>query len=217
MVRSIFFSELENLKTDLMRMGSLIEQAIAGAIKALKGLDTDLAREVINNDKIINNLEKAIESRALMLMLTQQPVAKDLREISTALKVVTDIERIGDQSSDIAEIVLRLDTLPVCKSVDDILRMASLSIDMVDDAVSAFIKADVKSAKAIMKDDDKLDDLFNTVRKDITDMLREGSSEYAIDLLMIAKYLERIGDHAVNICEWTEFLSTGTLQNTKLI
>ncbi len=218
MVRTTFFSELEHLKNDLMQMGSLIEQAIAGAVKALKEMDLELARDVMSNDKAINSLEKSIESRALMMMLTQQPVAKDLRVISTALKVVTDIERIGDQSSDIAEIVLRLGELPHCQSVDDIMEMASCAINMVDKAVTAFINEDVASAKETIQLDDQRDELFNKVRSDIIEMLKQDRScEQAVDLLMIAKYLERIGDHAVNICEWAEFSSTGTLKNTKLL
>ena len=173
-------------------------------------------------------MEKSIETKSLSLILRQQPVAKDLRIISTALKVVTDMERIGDHAADIAELVLRLFAMDEkaekageqrSRMIQHIPQMADAARGMVHDAVEAFIAMDVDSAQEIIARDDVVDNLFNQVKEDIINDLKAGtvSADYCIDYLMIAKYLERIGDHAVNICEWTQFHETGSLQNVRLL
>ncbi|NLZ80385.1 MAG: phosphate signaling complex protein PhoU [Clostridiales bacterium] len=217
--RISFDHEIDVLNKELEKMGTLIEIAIDKSVQAFKNQDFDLAREIIQGDRTINDVEKSIEARCLSLILKQQPVAKDLRIVSTALKVVTDMERIGDQAADIAELVLRLKGELVFNVVNHIPEMASVAKKMVHDAVAAFVSLDVKSSKETIVLDDEVDRLFNKVKKEIVDLLKtepEHVDDF-IDILMIAKYLERIGDHAVNICEWTEFHETGSLKNVRIL
>ena len=217
--RISFDHEIDVLNKELEKMGTLIEIAIDKSVQAFKNQDFDLAREIIQGDRTINDVEKSIEARCLSLILKQQPVAKDLRIVSTALKVVTDMERIGDQAADIAELVLRLKGELVFNVVNHIPEMASVAKKMVHDAVAAFVSLDVKSSKETIVLDDEVDRLFNKVKKEIVDLLKtepEHVDDF-IDILMIAKYFERIGDHAVNICEWTEFHETGSLKNVRIL
>ena len=217
--RLSFEHELQVLKDNLTEMGHKIELAIEKTLEAFENQNDDLARDIIQGDRTINDIEKAIEARCLSLILKQQPVARDLRIVTTALKVVTDMERIGDHAADIAEMILRVKGEPLYRLVKHIPEMGKVAKAMVHDSVEAFINLNVTEAKEIIKRDDIVDDLFNMVKEEIIDLLRT-SSEHAdlcVDILMIAKYFERIGDHAVNICEWIEFNETGSLNNIRIL
>ena len=217
--RQSFDSELERLNNELIRMGGMIEEAIGNAISAFKNQDKELARQVIEFDSVVDEIEKAIDARCLSLILRQQPVARDLRAITTALKMVTDMERIADAAADIAEISLRLEGEHIYTVVEHIPKMAEIASAMVNEAVSAFVRDDVEMAKQIMDRDDEVDALFDAVKDELMRTVREGSenSDKVVDFLMIAKYLERIGDHAVNICEWVEFHETGEYKHTRIL
>lgn len=217
--RSEFDHELENLHLDLIRLGGLIEEAIDHAITALEKRDHALAQTVIQNDRQIDDLDRAIEARCLSLLLRQQPVASDLRAISTALKMVTDMERIGDQAADIADISLRFGDAPFIKTLEHIPLMARIASSMVKESIDAFVKSDVKASHAIIQRDDEVDSLFETVKQELIGVLTRApdSADQAVDFLMIAKYLERIGDHAVNICGWVIFFVTGERKDTKIL
>lgn len=209
-MRIKFSEQLELLNTKLIEMGALCESAIANAAKALMDGDATYAETAMSMDDIIDRKEREIESLCLKLLLQQQPVARDLRQISSALKMVTDMERIGDQASDIAEI----STLANIKADDNTVHigdMARATIKMVSDSIDAFVRADLELARFVMDYDDVVDDLFNQVKQELIDLIgvSKKNGEYAIDILMIAKYFERIGDHATNIAEWVEFSITG--------
>ncbi len=217
--RVSFEHELETLNHNLSEMGTLIEAAIDKVIQAFQKEDKDMAIEIIQGDRTINDMERVIESRCLSLILRQQPVARDLRIVTTALKVVTDMERIGDHAADISEVIIRNSFKSNFGMVEAIPRMAEVAKQMVHRAVETFISCDVKEARETMKMDDVVDDLFNQVKNAVIEAMKT-SGEKAdgyIDILMIAKYLERIGDHAVNICEWTEFHETGALNNVRIL
>lgn len=217
--RHSFDTELGHLNNELIRMGGMIEEAIGNSIKAFKNHDKELARQVIEYDRIVDEIEKTIDSRCLSLILRQQPVARDLRAITTALKMVTDMERIADAASDIAEITLRLEGEHIYTVVEHIPQMAEIASSMVNDAVAAFVREDVALAKQTMERDDEVDSLFDAVKEELLTAVRRGSenSDKVVDFLMIAKYLERIGDHAVNICEWVEFHETGEYKRTRIL
>jgi phosphate transport system protein len=221
--RTEFDRELEMLHLDLIRMGGLIEDAIDKSIFALEKRDKELANKIIENDKQIDDLERVIETQSLRLLLKQQPVAKDLRSISTALKMVTDMERIGDHASDIADLTLRFSDQSFVKPMDHIPLMAHIAAEMVKDAIDAFVKSDIDVAREIIARDDEVDSLFNTNKQDLIAVLTNNSTnnteivDQAIDFLMISKYLERIGDHAVNIAGWVIFCMTGEHKRTKII
>lgn len=211
MNRNRFDADLKKLNVKLIEMGGLVEKAIADANQALLTKDTDLAESVIQLEEETDEKEKEIEALCLNLLLQQQPVARDLRQISVALKMITDMERIGDQSADIAELAMRLARQELIKNLIHVPQMAEATIKMVHTAISAFVAKDLALAKAVIKSDDQVDDLFGEVKNDLINLMREDVSngEQAIDLLMIAKYFERIGDHAVNIAEWVVFSITG--------
>lgn len=217
--RASFDSELTLLHTDLIKMGAMAEEAVGDAIQAFRTKDNALAQQIIEHDRAIDDLEKAIEARCLSLLLRQQPVAADLRAISTALKMITDIERIGDGAADIADLVTRIDGDNIFDAVEDIPQMAAIACEMVRDSITAFVESDLELARAVMKRDDQVDDLFNKVKKDLAALFVQPGDhiDRAIDFLMIAKYLERIGDHAVNIGEWVEFYQTGEHKKHKII
>lgn len=218
-MRKKFDEELDKLKIDLTKMGHLVEVSIENMIDAFKNHDKALAKEIIANDRLINDMERAIESRTFGLMLTQQPIATDLRDVTTALKIVTDLERIGDQAADIAEIILNFDGEHAYKTVEHIPTMAKKAKIMVRESIDAFIKKDLTSAKMIIQMDDEIDALFSEVKHEVVEIIQENSEkiDYCLDFLMIAKHLEKIGDHAVNICEWLEFNQTGSMNDQKLI
>jgi len=209
-MRSRFDEQLALLNKELIQMGALCEEAIACSAKALTG-ERSLAQRVSSLEVEIDQKERDIESLCLKLLLRQQPVAHDLRQISAALKMITDMERIGDQADDIAEIVLSLDGR-ISENFGHIQEMAQTATEMVTGSVDAYVKRDVDLARAVMVRDDELDEAFLYLKSSLIGLIaREAEEgEYALDLLMIAKYFERIGDHAVNIAEWVEFAATGT-------
>ena len=212
-----FDQQLVELNDKLLQMGALIERAITLASQALKEHDVKLAKKVIEDEEYIDQIEKEIEALCLKLLLQQQPVARDLRLISAALKMITDMERIGDQAADISEIVVTMNGASYVTKLDNIHQMAVATIKMVTESIDAYVKKDLKLAKAVIKYDDVVDDLFDKVKFDLIELLRTDSSngEQAIDLLMIAKYFERIGDHARNIAKWVVFSIKGQKNNQK--
>ena len=209
-MRNFFDRQLELLNNELIEMGALCENAIACAVNALLENNMELANEANATEKEIDKKERDIESLCLKLLLQQQPVARDLRQISSALKMITDMERIGDQASDIAEI-LHFTDLSACSGAVHIADMAKATASMVTESVDAYVKRDENIARKVIFHDDVVDDLFSKVKSGVIEMLADKSldGEQALDLLMIAKYLERIGDHAVNIAEWVMFSITG--------
>ena len=213
-MRNRFDSQLEKLNLELITMGALCEDAISASVKALLDGDETLTEKVFAADAEIDQKERDIEAICMKLLLQQQPVAGDLRVISSALKMISDMERIGDQASDIAEITKFVKNSDV-KSKVHIKDMAAAAIKMVTDSVESFVKKDIELASAVMKYDDKVDNLFDCVKDELVRLIAADSEngEYCIDLLMIAKYLERIGDHAVNIAEWVEYSITGAHRN----
>lgn len=209
-MRNRFDEQLFELNRGIIEMGAMCEEAILHAAKALVNGDMELVEKVRESGVAINQMERDIENRCMKLLLHQQPVARDLRQISAALKMITDMERIGDQAEDIAEIATFLNgkTMEGLKVVEE---MALETIDMVTSSVDAFVKKDVELAKQVILQDDVVDDFFSKVKCDIITMIEEKSTdgEMALDLLMISKYFERIGDHASNIAEWVIYSITG--------
>lgn len=210
-MRNGFDKQLKELNTELIRMGSLIEQAIEMAISALVRQDVNKAEDTISFDDQIDEQEKKIEGLCLKLLLQQQPVAKDLRLISAALKMITDMERIGDQAADISEITTLLAKEPYVKKLEHLEKMAKETTYMVIKSVEAFVNRDLKMAHDVIAHDDIIDKLFSEVKTELIQLINENAEngEQATDLLMIAKYFERIGDHATNIAEWVIFAITG--------
>ncbi len=210
-MRNKFDSQLEKLNLELITMGALCEDAISASVKGFLDDDDALCQKAVETEDEINRKERDIESICMKLLLEQQPVARDLRVISSALKMISDMERIGDQAYDIAEIAKFIKNSNV-KSKIHIKDMAAAATKMVTDSVESFVKKDVELARAVMAYDDKVDNLFNCVKDELVQLITEdkANGEFCIDLLMIAKYLERIGDHAVNIAEWVEYSITGT-------
>lgn len=209
-MRSRFDEQLKTLNKKMIEMGAECESIIAVSAKALLEGNADDARKAKNQGHIIDEMEREIESICLKLLLQQQPVAKDLRVISAALKMITDMERIGDQAEDIAEIIIFLGGR-TGEECHDIRLMAEATIKMVTDSIDAYVNKDLQLAKQVIKHDDVVDSAFARVKQTLVKMVTENTAdgEYAVDLLMIAKYFERIGDHAVNIAEWVEFSVTG--------
>lgn len=219
MTRQSFDKEMEHLHTELIKMSALVENAIEMSIKALKNQDYSLAERIIDHDRDIDEMEKLIERKCLELILRQQPVARDLRMVSTALKMVTDLERVGDHASDISEVVIRMKKDNDFRIIEHLPEMAKEAGQMVHNAVSAFVNEDVEQAKRVIANDDVVDELFNKVKDEVAQWLRKSSdnSDQMIDLLLIAKYFERIGDHAENICEWVEFRETGEYKELRML
>lgn len=210
-MRNRFDLQLKQLNDDIIEMGNMIERAIEMGVYALIGHDTDKAKQTINYDMDIDHMERDIEALCMKLLLQQQPVAKDLRQISAALKMITDMERIGDQASDIAEILLSTD-LKMEMNNKDIGVMAQAAAKMVRESVRAYVEQNMMLAKKVMTADDEVDRLFDKIRQEIIEYIAKENGdggEDAVDLIMVAKYLERIGDHATNIAEWVEFSVTG--------
>lgn len=219
--RKTYDAELLELDTRLARMGHAACGAIEQALTALKTGDVELARRVIAGDSEINSAEHEVEHQCLSLILRQQPVAGDLRKVSTALKTVTDIERIGDQASDIAEIVLHLhpEHAGTVGVLEDIYKMGDMVLKMVKDAIGAYVQADLASANEIKRRDDDIDAAFTRISHEIAGYIAANpdQAESALDLFMITKYFERLGDHAVNVAEWVEFLKTGVHKSEKIV
>ena len=209
-MRDQFTTQMQQMHNELTAMGTLCEQAIASAVNGLLKADPALSRQAIELDEQIDQKERVIENMCMRLLLHQQPVARDLRQISSALKMITDMERIGDQAQDIAEIVTFLKGRTA--EHDDILcQMARATISMVTESVDAYVKHDTIKAEGVLAADDTVDAYFRQVKQALISRIAAdpGDGEYALDLLMIAKYFERIGDHATNIAEWVIFSITG--------
>ena len=209
-MRSRFDEQLALLNRELIEMGALCEEVIALSAQALTEGNAELAARVAPLDQEIDRKEREIESLCLKLLLQQQPVARDLREISSALKMISDLERIGDQAADIADITKHVSFREYAGKVH-IKEMAKAAIGMVTDSVDSYVKMDAELAKKVAQADDQVDDLFVKVRQELVELVRtnQDMAENALDLMMIAKYLERIGDHAVNVAEWVMYAITG--------
>ena len=210
-MRSRFDQQLMQLKEMLVETGELCEQAISQTMVALSSSSDEIAREVIRADAQIDQMERDIEHLCLKLLLQQQPVAGDLRQVSAALKMITDMERIGDQAADIAEIVKSTD-MSLVRGFPKIPQMAAKTAEMVHDAVKSFVDRDLALATATQAADDAVDRMFDEVATEMIDFIVHADAadaQKAIDVIMIAKYLERIGDHATNIAEWVDFAITG--------
>ena len=210
-MRTRFDEQLSQLNADLIDMGTMIEYAIESSANALISMDGALANRIVRYDHEVDRKERDIESLCLKLILHQQPIAKDLRFISAALKMITDMERIGDQAADIAEIVTMMLNDDPPRITDHFSEMARVTTRMVRQSIDAFVSRDVLLARQVVNTDDVVDSLFDDVRGELIDLLARNPDcgRQALDLLMIAKYFERIGDHATNIAEWVEFAITG--------
>ena len=217
-MRDQYEKQLKQLKEELVRMGELCEKAIGEAAKALDEGNLKRAREVMEADGEIDRMEKDIESLCLKLLLQQQPVAGDLRQISAALKMITDMERIGDQAADIAEII-QSGKMTEGKVLAEIGKMARSAAGMVNQSVSAYVKGDRELAKRVIAEDDIVDRFFDQIKDELISSIAAGRGDgsRAIDQIMIAKYLERIGDRATNIAEWVEYSITGIHQSEELL
>lgn len=216
-MRNRFDRQLEELHVELIEMGSMCEDVIRKTSKLLQSGDAKVAKEIRKEDSSIDEQERLVESLCLKLLLQQQPVAKDLRKVSAALKMITDMERIGDQASDIAEIIETTDFSVPTNDVK-LAKMAETTIAMVTESIDAYVKQDLELVREVIARDDEVDDLFLEVRQEIADdMVEAGDPMSSLDLLMIAKYFERIGDHATNIAEWVEFSITGTHKDADIL
>lgn len=212
MVRNRFERELDKLNNNLEEMGEMVSVAIQNAIKALTACNLEMAKEVIEGDDTINAMEKDIERQCMNLLMRQQPVASDLRLISTVLKMITDLERIGDQAADIAEITLHYcENTKIDATFETVSNMSGTSINMLKKALRAFRDGDLDLADEVIAMDDLVDEGFNHLRDIVIEEIRlsEEDPQNIIDVLMIGKYLERIGDHAQNVAEWVVFSITG--------
>lgn len=219
-MRNRFDRQLQLLDEELTHMGELCEVAIANATNALTEGDLEQAQAVIEADEEIDQLEKEIEGLCMKLLLQQQPVARDLRRISAALKMITDMERIGDQTSDIAEIIISSKWEKMEENLDKLTAMATGVSKMVRNSVTAYVEKDLELARTVMKDDDEIDDYFDEIRDQMIQLIREADSRDGrkiFDLIMVTKYLERIGDHATNIAEWVEFSITGVHKDSSVM
>lgn len=216
-MRNRFDRQLEELHVELIEMGSMCEDVIRKTSKLLQSGDAKVAKEIRKEDSNIDEQERLVESLCLKLLLQQQPVAKDLRKVSAALKMITDMERIGDQASDIAEIIETTDFSVPTNDVK-LAKTAETTIAMVTESIDAYVKQDLELVREVIARDDEVDDLFLEVRQEIADdMVEAGDPMSSLDLLMIAKYFERIGDHATNIAEWVEFSITGTHKDADIL
>lgn len=215
-MRARFDQQLETLNAELIRMGSLCEEAIEAVTKILLHEKKADMEEIFLAEEEINQKERDIESLCMKLLLQQQPVARDLRQISAALKMIADMERIGDQAADIADLTKYIQVREQANKIH-IGEMAAATTKMVSESIESFVKKDLHMAKEVVKYDDIVDDLFVKVKEELTKLVAEDAknSEYYIDLIMVAKYFERIGDHAENIAQWVEYSITGVYQNTK--
>ena len=209
-MRNKFDEQLERLHVELIQMGAACEDAISAAAEALLKGDESLAAAAEEAERDIDQREREVENLCLKLLLQQQPVARDLREISAALKMISDLERIGDQAADIAEMTSHV-RLPEGDRAPHIADMARAVIRMVTDSVDSFVKRDLTLARQVCAADDRVDELFRQVRRELTELISADPTrgEQGLDLLMVAKYLERIGDHATNVAEWVEYSLTG--------
>lgn len=211
-MREYFDTELANLNNQLIGMGTLVESAIKNAVEIIANNSAELLDKAREQEELINTSERKIQNHCIRLLLHQAPVAHDLREVSSALKMITDLERIGDQAIDIAEVSQYIKSRNNVINVTHIDEMANQASKMVTLAIDAFVKKDFDLAKKVSEGDDVIDKLFDKVKEETVEIIQRDKAlgEEAIDLMMIAKYLERIGDHAVNIAEWVAFSITGS-------
>ncbi|MFH1512649.1 MAG: phosphate signaling complex protein PhoU [Bacillota bacterium] len=217
MRKNLFDAQVEVLNQQMIEMCGMIENTLEAASEVLQAMDVKRAKEIIEGDAVIDRKEREIESLCLRMLLTRQPVAHDLRVVSSALKMITDMERIADHAADISEIVTmigyQVESLPAHFAA-----MSRTAVDMVHRAVDAYVRQDVELARVVIEDDDIVDNLFVEVKQEIVDYLVKDSSRSVegLDFLMIAKYYERIGDHATNIAEWVEYCVTGLYKGDEL-
>ena len=206
-MRSKFDEQLNNLNQEMMHMGTMIEESIQRAIEAFINQNVEAAKEIMDGDAAVDREQKKIESICFNLLMQQQPVARDLRNISAAMKMVTDMERIGDHAADISEMTIRMSSNPYKVNIEHVKKMASETMLMLIRSIEAYVEKSNEKAQQVMKQDDVVDDLFDRVKSELIDFIRANpeDGEQAEDLLMVAKYFERIGDHATNIAEWVEF------------
>ena len=216
-MRDAFLKQLEELHKMLAEMGNLCESMIDGAYEALMNMDREQAAKILAADANVDLKERDIESKCLKLLFEQPPVASDLRTISSTLKMITDLERIGDQAGDIAEIVKTTDLSAPVKATR-LGEMAKAVASMGRESIESIANGDLKKTKEVIEYDDVIDNLFNEVKKELADGILNGEAtqEQILDVLMIAKYLERIGDHATNIAEWAEYAITGVHRNSEM-
>ena len=210
-MRKHFDDQIAQLGEQMMAMGALVENTIERAIRALQTDDMAEAAAIRDGDHVVDEKEREVEAMCIHMLLQQQPVARDLRTISAALKMITDMERIGDQAADISEIVTYMSEENLIQELDRIDAMARAASQMVTQSVDAYVKKDLELAKKVIADDDAVDELFEEIKRELIRMIagEPNCGEQALDFLMIAKYLERIGDHATNIAEWVEFSILG--------
>ena len=218
-IRSRYESELALVFNKLVEMCHTVELAIEKSVVSLKMRNADLAHEVMSEDRNVDNMEREIEQDCLKILLMERPVAGDFRDVSAALKMITDLERIGDLAEDIGEVTLFLCDTPGYHAPKQLSYMAEATIRMVRDSIDSFVAKDLKKAHSVIEYDDVVDKLFNETRSELIGRIHESitEAEQAMDSMMIAKYFERIGDHAVNISEWVEFSITGTHKNIRVI
>ena len=215
MTRESFDSNLQELHNELLRMGSIVETQIYQCIEALVNQDIELAETVIKNDDIVDNLQKEIEDKCIKLIATQQPMAVDLRKIFTTTKIVTDLERMADHAVDIVKIVVRLKGEKYIKQIVDIPRAADIVQSMIKDSLDAYVEGNIERAYEVCKRDDQVDAIYKKVFNELLFFMREDKDtiNQSTQFLFICKFLERIADHATNICEWTIYLVTGEIKD----
>lgn len=208
-----FERQLEALHVQIITMGSFCEKAISLSNKAIRG--EDCIKAIFETDREIDTKEREIENLCMRILLHQQPVARDLREVSAALKMISDMERIGDQAADIADLSKYIDEKHV--EIPSLIgKMAEMTVNMVTESVDAFVKRDLKLCRKVINDDDQVDDAFNQIKEELAELMYQNlDAKAGLDLLMTAKYMERIGDHAVNIAEWVEYAITGEHRNNE--
>jgi len=218
-MRSKLDEQLNKLNGSLTEMGAMVEQAIADANRALMEQDVALAQKIIDSDDEVDEKRTEIESLCLKIILQQHPVARDLRLVSSVLKLTTDLERIGDHATDISELTLLLSGTQYINNLEHISQMASVTMEMVTKSIDALVKRDLELANEVIATDDVVDSLFVTVKGDLIELIKNhpDSGDQAIDLIMTAKYFERIGDHATNVAEWVVFSLTGTRKDSRLL
>ncbi len=212
-MRNVFHEQLDQLNVELIKMGAMCEEAISAATKAYLDGDKELGQRAVQLEQDIDHKERDIESQCMNLLLRQQPVASDLRVVSAAMRMISDMERIGDQASDIAEIARDMKRSAVVREVP-MEEMAAAAVKMVTDSVDSFVRGDLDLAHSVIVQDDGVDQMFLDVRSKLIVLIAQGKDgEPCLDLMMIAKYFERIGDHACNIAQWVEYALTGEYED----
>lgn len=213
MARNSFDGQLKELKNQMILLGGMVEEAIAGAIHAFVEQDTEKAETIVRGDDKVDAQVRMVEQLCYNLLLRQQPVAGDLREVSAVLKMLTDVERIGDHAEDISELTILMTGRPYPEAVRVVEQMAKETTVMVNHSIDAYVEGDMEKAQGVIDRDDVVDGLFDGAKASISELIKKGGAdaEQALDILMAAKYFERIGDHATNIAEWVLFSKTGVL------